>query len=69
MNGVRVVLAVGCDVVEGGQEGLGVVALQASSERRGVADAVVPADGHRGASQWHTGIAVSVERLSHTANL
>ena len=49
MNGVGVSFAIGCDVVKGGQEGLGMVAVQVTTKGRGVADAVVPADGDWGA--------------------
>ena len=69
MNGVGVPFAIGCYVVEHGQKGLGVVAVQVAAKGRGVADAVVPADGDGGASQWHTRVAVGVERLGHAANL
>ena len=69
VNGVGVPFAIGCDVVERGQKGLGVVAVQVAAKGRGVADAVVPADGDGGASQWHTGVAVGVKRLGHATNL
>lgn len=69
VNGIGVPFAIGCNVVERGQKGLGVVAVQVAAKGRGVADAVVPADGDGGASQWHTGVAVGMKRLGHAANL
>ena len=45
------------------------VALLLSPKGRGVADAVVAANGHCWAAQGHTGVAIGMERLRYTPDL